>query len=159
MEVSFALNSWTFIDLKFDIVCNISICMGLLGVHIETFTSDYFASMWSPQHLTILLVHASACICWDTEYAGSLESMKESVRVAWGAAESNCSQRAKKVVSDSPGLVDFAIRQVNSVLKVAQYSFSGSIPPKFEHKLSCHKQRFRKIATAVVSDKDENLLW
>ena len=27
----------------------------------------------------------------------------------------NCEQRAKKVVSDSPGLVDFAIRLVNSV--------------------------------------------
>ena len=99
------------------------------------------------------------CICCDSEYAGSLERVKESARVAWGAEESNSSQHAKKVVSDSPGLVDFAIRQVNSVLKVARYSFSGSIPPKFEHKLSCHKQRFRKIATTVVSDKDENLLW
>ena len=28
-------------------------------------------------------------------------------------------QRAKKVVSNSPGLVDFAIRLVNSVLKVS----------------------------------------
>ena len=28
------------------------------------------------------------------------------------------SQRAKKVVSDSPGLVDFAIGQVNSVLNL-----------------------------------------
>ena len=28
--------------------------------------------------------------------------------------------------------------------KVAWYSFSGSIPPKFEHKLSRHKQRFVK---------------
>ena len=99
------------------------------------------------------------CICCDIEYAGSLESVKESVRVAWGAEESNSSQCAKKVVSDSQGLVDFAIRQVNSVLKVARCGFSGSIPPKFEHKLSCHKQRFRKIATTVVSDKDENLLW
>ena len=91
--------------------------------------------------------------------AGSLESVKESVRVAWGTAESNSSQRAKEVVSDSPGLVDFAFGQVNSVLKVARYSFSGSIPPKFEQKLSRHKQRFGKIATTVVSDKDENLLW
>ena len=44
-------------------------------------------------------------------------------------------------------------------LKVARYSFPGSIPPKFEHKLRRHKQRLWKIATTVVSDKDENLLW
>ena len=43
-------------------------------------------------------------------------------------------------------------------LKVARYSFSGSIPPKFEQKLRRHKQRFGKIATTVVLDKDENLL-
>ena len=42
--------------------------------------------------------------------------------------------------------------------KVARYSFSGSIPPKFEHKLRCHKQSFGKIATTVVLDKNENLL-
>ena len=44
-------------------------------------------------------------------------------------------------------------------LKVARYSFSGSIPPKFERKLRRHKQRFGKINTTVVLDKDENLLW
>ena len=43
-------------------------------------------------------------------------------------------------------------------LKVARYSFSGSIPLKFEHKLRRHKQSFGKIATTVVLDKDENLL-
>ena len=63
-----------------------------------------------------------------------------------------------KVESDSPGLVDFAVGRVNSVLKVARYSFSGSIPPKCEHKLNRHKKRFGKIATTVVSGKDENLL-
>jgi len=42
--------------------------------------------------------------------------------------------------------------------KVARYSFSGSIPPKFEHKLRRHKQSFGKIATTVELDKDENLL-
>ena len=42
--------------------------------------------------------------------------------------------------------------------KVARYSFSGSIPPKFEHKLRRHKQSFGKITTTVVLDKDENLL-
>ena len=44
-------------------------------------------------------------------------------------------------------------------LKVALYSFLGAIPPKFEHKLRRHKQTFRKIATTVVLDKDENFLW
>ena len=44
-------------------------------------------------------------------------------------------------------------------LKVARYSFSRPIPPKFEHKLRRHKQSFGKIATTVVLDKDENLLW
>ena len=44
------------------------------------------------------------------------------------------------------------------MLKVARYSFSGSIPPKFEHKLRRHKQSFGEIATTVVLDEDENLL-
>ena len=35
-------------------------------------------------------------------------------------------------------------------VKVARYSFSRSIPPKFEHKLRRHKQRFGKIDTTVV---------
>ena len=42
-------------------------------------------------------------------------------------------------------------------LKVARYSFSGSIPAKFEHKLRRHKPIFGKIATTVVLDEDENL--
>ena len=44
------------------------------------------------------------------------------------------------------------------MLKVARYSFSGSIPPKFEHKLRRHKQSFGEIATTAVLDEDENLL-
>ena len=44
------------------------------------------------------------------------------------------------------------------LIKVARYSFSGSMPPKFEHKLRRHKQMFEKIATTVVLDKNENLL-
>ena len=48
---------------------------------------------------------------------------------------------------------------VNRVFKVARYSFSRSIPLKFERKLRRHKQRFGKIDTTVVLDKDENLLW
>ena len=35
-------------------------------------------------------------------------------------------------------------------LKVARYSLSGSVPPKFEHKLRRHKQRLGKINTTVV---------
>ena len=37
---------------------------------------------------------------------------------------------------------------------MARYSFSGSMPPKFEHKLRRRKQRFGKIATTVLLDKD-----
>ena len=44
-------------------------------------------------------------------------------------------------------------------MKMARYSFSESIPAKFEHKLRRHKQTFGEIATTVVLDKDENLLW
>ena len=43
-------------------------------------------------------------------------------------------------------------------VKVARYSFSRSIPPKFERKLRRHKQGFGKIDTTVVLDKDENWL-
>ena len=48
--------------------------------------------------------------------------------------------------------------RMNNRLKVARYSFSGPIPPKFEHKLGRHKQSFGKIATTVVLDKDENFV-
>ena len=47
---------------------------------------------------------------------------------------------------------------MNLTMKVARYSFSGSGPPKFDHKRRRHKQRFEKIGTTVVLDKDENLL-
>ena len=42
-------------------------------------------------------------------------------------------------------------------MKVARYSFLGSTPAKFKRELRSHKQTFGKIATTVVSDKDENL--
>ena len=42
---------------------------------------------------------------------------------------------------------------------MARYSFSGSTPPEFELKLRCNKQRFGKMATTGVLDKDEKLLW
>ena len=66
---------------------------------------------------------------------------------------------------NKPVIIDFGksckivkarLRKPN--IKVARYSFSGSIPPKFEHKLRRHKQSFGKIATTVVLDEDENLL-
>ena len=50
------------------------------------------------------------------------------------------------------------VAEINAILKVARYSFSGSISPKFEHKLRHHTQSFGKIATTVVLDKDENFL-
>ena len=46
-----------------------------------------------------------------------------------------------------------------SHVKVARYSFSRSIHTKFERKLRRYEQRFGKIDTTVVLDKDENLLW
>ena len=49
------------------------------------------------------------------------------------------------------------IKHITPNFKVARYSFSRPVPPKFEHKLRCHKQSFGKIATTVVLDKDENL--
>ena len=42
---------------------------------------------------------------------------------------------------------------------MAWYSFSGSIPLTFERRLRRHKQRFGKIDSTVVLNKDENLLW
>ena len=42
------------------------------------------------------------------------------------------------------------ISHISRFFKVARYSFSGSIPAKFEHKLRSHKQSFGKIATTVV---------
>jgi len=47
----------------------------------------------------------------------------------------------------SENIVNFLQQQW---FKVARYSFSGSIPTKFEHKLRRHKQRFGKIVTTVV---------
>ena len=44
------------------------------------------------------------------------------------------------------------------MFKEARYHFSGSISPKFQHKLHRHKKRFGKIASTAVLDKDENLL-
>ena len=62
------------------------------------------------------------------------------------------SRKQVKVIED---LVYFS---TDLRIKVARYSFSRPIPPKFEHKLRPHKQSFGKIATTVVLDKDENLL-
>ena len=53
-------------------------------------------------------------------------------------------------------ITEKTIRQ--NAFKVARYSFSRSIPPKFERKLRRHKQGFGKIDTTVVLDKEENWL-
>ena len=57
-------------------------------------------------------------------------------------------------------IIKIAVRRMVKLIhfKVARYSFSRSIPPKFERKLRRHKQRFGKIDTTVVLDKDETLL-
>ena len=47
----------------------------------------------------------------------------------------------------------------SALVKVARYSFSGSIAPKIEHRLRHHKQRFWTIATSVALNKGENLWW
>ena len=39
--------------------------------------------------------------------------------------------------------------------KVTGWGFSWSIPTKFEHRLRRHTQRFGKITTTAVLDKDE----
>ena len=54
--------------------------------------------------------------------------------------------------------VGIIIKASAASLKVARYSFSRSIPPKFERKLRRHKQGFGKIDTTVVLDKEENWL-
>ena len=51
-----------------------------------------------------------------------------------------------------------AYRLREGCVKVARYSFSGSIPLKFDHKPRRQKQSVGKIATTVVLEKDENLL-
>ena len=52
------------------------------------------------------------------------------------------------------GAVVLEVMDQKTLLKVARYSFSGSIPPKFEDKLRRHKQRFGKIGTTVVLNED-----
>ena len=66
-----------------------------------------------------------------------------------GEADSSLAVLGKKKLTHI--FVTVGLKEV----KVARYSFSGSIPPMFEHKLRCHKQSFGKIATTVVLDEDE----
>ena len=72
----------------------------------------------------------------------------------------NSPSRALRDDTKNGCVADYVLHEYNvklpetSQFKVARYSFSGSIPPKFEHKLRRHKQGFGK----VVFDKDENLL-
>ena len=67
--------------------------------------------------------------------------MKESVRVASGAAKSNSSQRAKKLVSDSLGLVD-SIGQVNCVLKGTQSAHDMHICIRYYFLADLHVIRY-----------------
>ena len=55
-------------------------------------------------------------------------------------------------------LCDLQILSTELIKVQARYSFSGSTPPKIDHKLRRHKQRFGKITTTVVLNKDGNLL-
>ena len=71
-------------------------------------------------------------------------------------AKTNRQKRLKEIGTCTTVQCIYHCYQFN--FKVARYSFSGSIPPKFEHKLRRKIQSFGKIATTVVLDKDENLL-
>ena len=53
-------------------------------------------------------------------------------------------QRAKKVVSDSPGLVDFAFGLVNSVLNLPerQVNFLGKFKSQKDGNQSCNQKGF-----------------
>ena len=64
---------------------------------------------------------------------------------------------SQSLFSLKPLSAAFVHRQLR-LLKVARYSFSGTIPPKFERKLRRHKQRFQKINTTVVLDNDVMML-
>ena len=68
-------------------------------------------------------------------------------RQATDTEENNCFSENSEIIEHK-----------KDYFKVARYSFSRPIPPKFENKLGRHKQSFGKIATTVVLDKDENLL-
>ena len=70
------------------------------------------------------------------------------------------SQLAEQCLKTDSQILELSPRhsREQSQLKVARYSFSRSIPPKFERKLRHHKQGFAKIDTTVVLDKEENWL-
>ena len=61
-------------------------------------------------------------------------------------------QRAKKVVSDSPGLVDFAIGQVNSVLNL-QWRFIGELKLQKYCKTKCFKFLINSCRPKVTPTK------
>ena len=78
-----------------------------LATHMKT-------AAWKNDPVEKLCNQHVKSMAWDKEKSESpegIESMTFRTRV-W------CSQRAKKVVSDSPGLVDFAIGPVNSVFNL-----------------------------------------
>ena len=47
---------------------------------------------------------------------------------------------------------------IATIAESGSVAFSGSLPPKFEHKIGRHKQRIVKIAMKVLLDYNESLL-
>ena len=79
-----------------------------------------------------------------------------------GAADPVSSPRTRQSLVTCSERIKNHSSEINKVrwwasVRVARYSFSGPIPSMFEHKL--RRQSFGKIATTVVLDEDENLLW
>ena len=70
----------------------------------------------------------------------------------------NAPPRALRDDAKNGCVVDYVLHEYNVKLpetsQVVRYSFSGSIPSKFEHKLRRQKQGFGKVVTTVVIDKD-----
>ena len=109
----------------------------LLLCHIRETVSHLLA--WSPRHIQFvfnLILDIHAMVNWKVQNSASPDQCHTTVSG-----------------------FRFLIHWGDVLFKVARYCFSRLIPPKFEHKLRRHKQSFGKIATTVVLDKDENLLW
>ena len=83
-----------------------------------------------------------------------------------GGGGGGCKPFAQKIRASCPNFYKTVGQKLGAMqqhrpywhMKMARYSFSGSITAKFEHKLRRHKQTFGKIATTVVLSKNENLL-
>ena len=107
------------------------VCPGGGGGHVE-------ASIWPIHKLVISAYFVISCI-----FCGVNKSFKKNNGGdGYGNATWQFNSRCLKL-----------FRPFSISFKVARYNFSGSIPPKFEHKQCRHKQRFGKIAlTTIVLD-------